>query len=499
MNSQKSNHYDAIVIGSGMGALSTATLLSKAGKKVAILEQNYLPGGCTSAYWRKGFTFEAGATTLVGFDNPMPIFQLCEKLNLLDLHFPLRPLTLPMTVMLKDGTIIKKKQSLEEWIQEAERVFGVKNQRAFWNYCFQISNFVWETSSQQLTFPPKNWPDLWNCIKNANITQVKHVPYTFFSMKWLLEKFDLLENTLFVEYINEQLLITAQNTIEEVNVLFGATAICYTNYNNYYVEGGLINLVQPLLEYVENHQGKVFLRTEAQKIIKTEQGYLVNTNKGNFRSEFIIFGIPINNALQIYEGKFTKKYKKKLYSSVQLNSAFQLGIGFVPSEINQLYHHSCIHHQIHLPEPLPYLNSKSIFISLSHPEDKTRSDNPEGRVASVSTHIADPANCIIGDKKEIEENILMLLDQKNIIKRKDIVYYHSSTQQSWQKWTAREYGFVGGYPQMMRIKPWQMIEARLDNHKAYLCGDSTYPGQGIPGVVLSGMIAFEKLKRDWLK
>jgi phytoene dehydrogenase-like protein len=67
---------------------------------------------------------------------------------------------------------------------------------------------------------------------------------------------------------------------------------------------------------------------------------------------------------------------------------------------------------------------------------------------------------------------------------------------SWENWIYRKYGFVGGYPQYFNIKPWQMLDARLDGKGAYICGDTTYPGQGIPGAALSGIIAFEKIMRD---
>ena len=71
--------WQIIVIGSGMASLTAAALLANDGYKVLVLEQNYLPGGCVSSYYRKGFIFEAGATTLVGLDDNMPLKYMLDK------------------------------------------------------------------------------------------------------------------------------------------------------------------------------------------------------------------------------------------------------------------------------------------------------------------------------------------------------------------------------------------------------------------------------------
>ncbi|MBK8393969.1 MAG: NAD(P)/FAD-dependent oxidoreductase [Leptospiraceae bacterium] len=55
-----SKNYDVIVIGSGMGGLTTAALLSKAGKSVLVLEQHYTAGGFTHTYSRKGYEWDVG-------------------------------------------------------------------------------------------------------------------------------------------------------------------------------------------------------------------------------------------------------------------------------------------------------------------------------------------------------------------------------------------------------------------------------------------------------
>ena len=48
-------HYDAIVIGSGMGGLTTAAILAKENQKVLVVERHYTAGGFTHVFKRKGF------------------------------------------------------------------------------------------------------------------------------------------------------------------------------------------------------------------------------------------------------------------------------------------------------------------------------------------------------------------------------------------------------------------------------------------------------------
>jgi len=70
---------DHIIVGSGMGGLTVATWLAKAGKKVVIFEKHYVPGGFTHSFKRNdGFQWDVGVhyvgnmgkdSTLRGFFN----------------------------------------------------------------------------------------------------------------------------------------------------------------------------------------------------------------------------------------------------------------------------------------------------------------------------------------------------------------------------------------------------------------------------------------------
>jgi len=52
--------YDAVIIGSGIGGLTTAALLSDVGWKVCVLEQHYTAGGYTHSYDRNGYEWDVG-------------------------------------------------------------------------------------------------------------------------------------------------------------------------------------------------------------------------------------------------------------------------------------------------------------------------------------------------------------------------------------------------------------------------------------------------------
>lgn len=60
------SYYDVIVVGSGIGGLTAATVLAKSGQKVLVLERHYTAGGFTHTYERKGYEWDVGVHYIGG-------------------------------------------------------------------------------------------------------------------------------------------------------------------------------------------------------------------------------------------------------------------------------------------------------------------------------------------------------------------------------------------------------------------------------------------------
>src|SRR5688572_9362083 len=58
------SHWDAIVIGSGMGGMACANALARHGRRVLLLEQHYVAGGMTHTFKRKDFLWDVGVHCL---------------------------------------------------------------------------------------------------------------------------------------------------------------------------------------------------------------------------------------------------------------------------------------------------------------------------------------------------------------------------------------------------------------------------------------------------
>jgi all-trans-retinol 13,14-reductase len=78
-----SRNFDIAILGSGLGGLVSANILSKNGYKVAVLERNNHPGGCLQSFRKNGALFDTGIHYVGALDEGQILNRLFRYLNLI--------------------------------------------------------------------------------------------------------------------------------------------------------------------------------------------------------------------------------------------------------------------------------------------------------------------------------------------------------------------------------------------------------------------------------
>jgi len=336
-------------------------------------------------------------------------------------------------------------------------------------------------------------------IRANRLADLPRLRWAFRSTASVLYECGLGDNRPLRRFIDEQLMITAQAEARETPFLFAAPALCYTHATNYYLPGGMIQLPAALAQRLGQLGGELLLRQRVDRIERTRSGWRVLTQKGgSYETRAVLSNLPVWNLPEITEGKVKEWAQKKADRHKDYWGAFTLSL--VVEDVWAA--DFSLHHQIILPdgETFPVCGSRSVFVSFSAKDDRQRAPAGE-RVLALSTHAAKPEQWSGLDRDEyaksknaVAEAMIAALERHLPGFRRELIRYRlESSPVSWQGWIFRRHGSVGGLPQRMGKVLGGLGAASTPFEGLVLCGDTVYPGQGVPGVALGGIIAAKYL------
>ena len=483
--------YDYIVIGAGAAGLSFAALMEKRGYKIGLLEAHSLPGGCASYFERDGNIFDVGATTLSGLKTGRSLDLLINELGL---NLDIRKIDPGLISLFKEKSV-KRYSDQSSWLKELEAKFPHIDHRKFWSLVKKIDDEGWKLSANLKNIPIRTPRDLLSFNFSSTLQALKILPYFLRSTSNYLPK--NTEDHDYQSLINEILFITAQNNLNETPMLMGAMGLNYPSDTGYAM-GGMKAFSQALVEKCSH----IFYRHQVLSISPINsgrEGFIVQTNKGSFTGKRVVSTLPIWNHEKLFDADRTmKKYFRAHDFNKSLKdcwSAFVIYLS-IPRDDKR----KSLYYQIHC-DPIPNCGTHSFFVSLSHPDDLSRSTKSGRQVVTISTHTRPHSwlNLSKDDyknkKEETTQFILKELSRQFSLSTSDLQDIQSGSPTTFIKYTRRTQGLVGGIPHSIKRNPLKLFFAPSPLENFYLIGDTQFPGQGIGAVVLGAQNLVDHLTK----
>src|ERR671933_2005409 len=134
--------FDAIVIGSGIGGLVTATQLAAKGARVLVLERYVIPGGSAGYFEREGYRFDVGASMIFGFGTQGTTNLLTRALDAVNVSLETISDHVQIHYHLPNGLDLKVHRDYEKFLQELTSFFPHERQgiRKFYDECWKVFN-----------------------------------------------------------------------------------------------------------------------------------------------------------------------------------------------------------------------------------------------------------------------------------------------------------------------------------------------------------------------
>jgi all-trans-retinol 13,14-reductase len=504
--------FDAIIIGGGLGGLSAGAFLSRHGKRVMLIEQHYIPGGCATTFKRKNFLMEVGLHALDG--SLVDERKSHSMLRFLGVKKDLEFQTLPeffqmqnahMNFTFPNGTDQAVKALVQAFPGE-ER--GIR----------KLFKLILGVDEELSRFPKKIWEKV-----------LKFPLFPLFFPNITLTFSRTLGSYLDKNFKSEELKLILQGNLLYYHddpysmslVFFAKAQSSFINKGGYFIKGGSQNLSDSLARVITENQGFLLLGKKVNQIL-VEEGKAVGVSFSDafntqlkpevFRANHIIHSGALPLLADLMEGAAAKKIKKKIKGMIPSCSLFCVYIGF-SREVKSLGHNRYstfiygddvkslkdIHANYHGPweqRSFAFVDYGQVDSGLA-PEGKSFGVICSADKLSTWEELDDTEY----QKKKDEAAWILINRLENTIPgiTELIETYEIGTSRTIKRYTlnpsASPYGFAQTPAQAGFKRPFYRSPVK----NLWLSGIWTFPGGGFTGAIVSGFLCGLKVKKQLKK
>lgn len=505
MKEQKSGKKSpkVIVIGAGIGGLTTASLLAHEGYEVKIYDQAIVPGGCASTFKRQGFIFDVGATQVAGLEQGGIHHRIFSQLKI-----PPPPASFcdPACVVFLPGETepIRVWRDPEKWRLEREKQFP--GSEKFWQFMQILFEISWRFQSRDPVLPPASLWDLWQLIQALRPDILFTIPFSLMTVYDGLKLFQLQDDLRLKTFLDLQLKLYSQVDTTETALLYAATAlgISQAPLGLYHLQGSMQVLSNCLVASLERDGGHLLMRHQVEKIYpakgETKGVKIKNLKTGESwieTADLIVANVTIQDLVKLVEdppfNPLWNPYKNRVNHLPSPWGAFVIYLGVLPTAIPP---HCPLHLQFFDDAQKEIGENNSLFVSVSKEGDGRA---PEGMRTLIASSFTNPDiwwNCSDYQvlKDEYTKDAIKRLNRYFQLTPETIIYQESATPKTFAYYTGRQRGIVGGIGQRLSTFGPLGFGNQTPISGLWLVGDSTHPGEGTAGVSYSALTVFRQIK-----
>jgi phytoene desaturase len=483
------------VIGSGLGGLTSALLLSREGYNVEVFEMGMRPGGKANYLHINNFRFDTGPSLITMPFILEEIFQTAGYT--LNDHLKLKKLDILCKYFYPDRTSIYAFSDLIKFSSEIENKTSDTSSslHKYLDYCKKIYDL---TTDIFLLNSPTNLKNLLSAKSIKSLLKLKSIDVfrtvnkanrSFFNDPRIVQLFNRYAT---YSGSNPYFAPATLNTIQHVEYSLGG----------YICEGGVYKIVEALFELCKENGVRFHFSSRVRRInlhrYKVKGINYITENKSSITENFdiIISNADVNstykNLLQDNSSRAAKRYESLEPSSSAI--VFYWGIkGDHPGlETHNIFFSANYQKEFEeifdlkkCPEdPTIYIYISSKFNGNDAPE------NCENWFVLVNAPYISGQNWSEEIKKTRERAINKINFKLEIDLNKLILEEEILTPEKIETQTASRLGSIYGISSNSRSAAFLRQQNRSKKYKGlYFCGGSAHPGGGIPLVMISGKLA----------
>lgn len=482
---------DVAIIGAGIAGMATAARLQARGISTIVLEAHGRVGGCAGYFRRKGFSFDVGATTLVDFEAGGVGDELLQEIGMPTLTEE----QLAGYVAWLPDRVVTLHRNQQAWSAERlDKLGSTPAHQAFWGFLDHLAQVFWSASRKGIKLPMQCVADVFQNVRSLGLKNLLLGRYLNWTMGDALRAYGLRDDDALCGLLSMLIEDTVHSTIDQAPLINSALGITIRGAGLMRHTGGMYGFWKQFTVHYKALGGEIRLASRVERITQHDDIYSIKSRRGIVYAKQIVSTLPPALTAKMTPPNIQQKIQRYISTdSREHGGAVVVFLGVPEAEVvGQTF----THHQLMQDYSQPLGDGNNMFISVSSAGDTDSA--PEGyRAVMISTH------CELDSwQKESAKEYDTYKEQymHRLIGYARRVYPNLATQpvvcemgtpQTYQRFTSRPNGAVGGLRLNLNNANQHAIPQNIGLSGFWLAGDHTWPGLGTVACVLGSRIVTE--------